>query len=400
MKCRICSGNVREFFDLGPQPVSDAFLLPPARADEFFYRLRVGVCESCMMVQQAEEIPRQKMFHADYPYRSSGSALIRQHFAAVARRFLETELSGPDAFIVEIGSNDGVMLKTISQAGIRHLGVDPSGGAAEVSAECGVRVQVDFFDETTAGTILARDGQADVIYSANTVSHISYLDSVFRGVDKLLADNGVFVIEDRYLGDILEQTAFDQIYDEHFYLFSVRSVRALAQLHGLELSGVEHLPVHGGTIRYTISRPGRRAISPEIARLCALEPVDFAVFEGFARRAADIRDALTTLLTGLREQGRRVVGYGATAKSATILNYCGIGPDLIPCICDSTPGKQGRLTPGSHIPVLAAESFAAPYPDYALLFAWNHAEEIMAKEQEFKRRGGRWIMYVPEVHIV
>ncbi|MEQ4715011.1 class I SAM-dependent methyltransferase [Nonomuraea sp. B19D2] len=400
MKCRICSGNVSKFFDLGPQPISDAFLLPSARENEFLYRLQVGVCESCMMVQQAEEIPRQKMFHADYPYRSSGSALMRKHFEAVARRFLATELSGRDPFIVEIGSNDGVMLKTISEAGIRHLGVDPSGGAAEASAECGVRVQVDFFDETTAGTILARDGQADVIYSANTVSHISYLDSVFRGVDKLLAENGVFVIEDRYLGDILEQTAFDQIYDEHFYLFSVRSVQALVQLHGLELSDIEHLPVHGGTIRYTISRPGRRVVGPEVGRLRASEPVDFSVFDDFARRAADIRDELVTLLARLRDEGRRVVGYGATAKSATILNYCGIGPDLIPYICDSTPGKQGRLTPGSHIPVLAPESFADPYPDYALLFAWNHAEEIMAKEQAFRQHGGQWIMYVPGVHIV
>jgi methylation protein EvaC len=344
------------------------------------------------------------MFHQDYPYRSSESTFMRKHFEQVARRFLETELTGQDSFVVEIGSNDGVMLRTVSEAGVRHLGVDPSGGAADAAAASGIRVRTDFFEESSATDIRARDGAADVIFSANTTSHIAYVDSVFRGVDALLADNGVFVFEERYLADILASSAFDQIYDEHFYLFSVRSVRNLAGRFGFQLVDAEHVPVHGGAIRYTIARPGQRTQTPAIAEFLAREEAagltDPATFERFATDVRTIRGDLMELLRRLRADGRTVVGYGATAKSATAVNYCGITEELVSFVCDSTPAKQGKLMPGSHIPVRPPSAFGDPYPDYALLFAWNHADEIMIKEREFRESGGRWILYVPEMHIV
>ncbi|MDT0319801.1 class I SAM-dependent methyltransferase [Streptomyces millisiae] len=401
--CRICGGNVREFFDFGRQPVSDAFIDPSGGETEFFYQLAVGYCTACAMVQQLKEVSRDRMFPADYPYRSSGSAVMREHFAATADRFLATELAGDDPFYVEIGCNDGILLGAISRAGVRHLGVDPAEGAVEVARAHGCRVRDGFFEAATGVGIRAAEGPAQLIFSANTISHIGYIDSIFAGADALLAPGGVFVFEDRYVGDIIENTYFDQVYDEHFYLFGVRSVRNMARRFGFDLVDVEHLPVHGGAMRYTTARAGERVPTDAVGDWLAVEEkglTELSVYEEFGARVETNSRALVELLTSLRAEGRSVVGYGATSKSATVTNYCGIGPELIPFICDSTPEKQGRLTPGSRIPILPPAAFSDPYPDYAVLFAWNHAAEIMAKERAFREADGRWILYVPDVHIV
>ncbi|MFF4224670.1 methyltransferase domain-containing protein [Streptomyces abikoensis] len=403
--CRICAGPVQEFFDFGRQPLSDAFL--PVDADfsqEFFFRLAVGVCGTCGMVQLTEEVPRDRMFHEDYPYFSSGSAYMREHFEGLAKRLLTTELSGEDPFVVELGCNDGVMLGTLADSGVRHLGVEPSASVAAVAAGKGVRVRTSFFEEATAREILAEDGRADVIYAANTLCHIPYMDSILAGVRALLKPTGVFVFEDPYLGDIVERTSFDQIYDEHFFFFTASSVREMAARNGLELVDVERLTVHGGEVRYTLAPAGQRQPSGAVAALVAEEKEralsDLTTLRAFGENVLKIRDDLTALLTRLRAEGKSVVGYGATAKSATVTNLCGIGPELVPFVCDTTPAKQGRLTPGTHIPVRTPDAFSGDYPDYALLFAWNHAEEIMANEQEFRAAGGKWILYVPEVKVV
>lgn len=402
--CRICGGVVREFLEFGRHPLANALLTPDQPDDRFRFRLALGMCDGCTMVQLVDEIPREQMFHEGYPYRSSGSTVMRAHFEKTARQLLDAELPDPDAFLVELGCNDGVLLETIARAGVRHLGVEPSGEVARVAAAKNLRVRETFFDESSAREIAAMEGPADVIYSANTVSHIPYMSSIFAGVDALLGPDGVFVVEDPYLGDIIDRTSFDQIYDEHFFFFTAVSVQAMAARHGFELVDLERLPVHGGEVRYTIARRGARKPTPAVTALVVEEYsrrlADPATLERFAGAVAQVRADLVALLTRLRRQDKRIVGYGATAKSSTVTNYCGIGPELISFIVDSTPEKQGMLTPGSHIPVRPPEEFSEPYPDYAVLFAWNHAEEIMAKEQRFHDAGGRWIRYVPNVHIV
>ncbi|UQA97331.1 class I SAM-dependent methyltransferase [Streptomyces halobius] len=404
LSCRICGGRLHEFMDFGRQPLSSGLLEPEYLGDEFFFRLAVGVCGECTMVQLTEEVPRHLMFNSHYPYLSSGSSVMRKHFEGTAQRFLETDLTGKDAFLVELGCNDGVMLRVLAEAGVRHLGVEPSQSVADIARRQGIRVTTEFFQESTAADIRKTEGHAQVIFAANTICHIPYLDSIFRGVDALLAPDGVFVFEDPYLADIVDLASFDQIYDEHYFFFSVSSVSAMAERFGFELVDVERLPVHGGEVRYTIARAGRRAPAPAVAELLERERrrglSDLKTLKGFVGRVERARDELVSLLRRLRDEGRTVVGYGATAKSATVANYCGIGPDLISFISDTTPNKQGRLTPGSHIPVRSREEFESPYPDYAVLFAWNHAEEIIAKEQQFRASGGKWILYVPDVRVV
>ncbi|GAA2711040.1 methyltransferase domain-containing protein [Micromonospora olivasterospora] len=404
MDCRICGGTVTEFLDLGRQPSANRFVPPGRAAEEPLFPLAVGACGGCTMVQLTTEVPRELKYHDEYPYRASGSALHREHFARAARDLLRTELTGPDPFVVEVGCNDGVMLGTIADAGVRHLGVDPAAEVAALAAARGVRVLTDWFEARTAAAVRAVHGPADVVFGANTICHLPYLGSVLAGVDTLLTADGVFVFEEPYLGTIVERTAFDQIYDEHVFYFTVRSVRELARRFGFELVDVAPTPLHGGELRYTLARPGRRRPSPAVEQWLDRERATGLAHprtvERFAEAVRRVRTDLVATLERLAAEGRRVVGYGAPGKSTTVTNYCGIGPALLPFICDSTPAKQGRVVPGARIPIAPPEAFRAPYPDFALLFAWNHAEEIMAKERDFAERGGRWIVYVPRVQVL
>ena len=384
--------------------MADAFLEPSKFDNEFFYRLAVGMCESCTMVQLIDEVPNERMFHKGYPYRSSSSMAMGAHFESLANHFINAELQGSDKFIIEIGSNDGIMLNVIARAGIKHLGVEPCGDLAELAELNGVRVVNRYFDESSAKDISAVHGRADVIFAANTFSHISHIDSVLRGVDELLSDTGIFVFEDPYFLDIVDNTSFDQIYDEHIYFFTARSIAAMAARHGFELVDTERLPVHGGEVRYTIARAGARTPTPAVDAMLEMEGrrclTETATLNRFATNVTRHREELVTLIKDLRGQGKRIVGYGATAKSATLMNYCGIGPDLISFVCDNTPAKQGLYTPGSHVPIRTPEDFNEADADYALLFAWNHADEIIEKEAKFREAGGRWIVYVPDVRVI
>ncbi|WP_206503832.1 class I SAM-dependent methyltransferase [Streptomyces chrestomyceticus] len=404
--CRNCGTPLHTFLDLGHHPLSSAFPTPAeARrgdaCDAFRYRLAAGICEHCALVQLTDDIPHERRPYPGYPYHSSGSSVMREHFRATGRHLLRTELPGRRApFAVEVGCTDGVVLRTLADAGVRTLAFEPSG----YTGADGVRVHRAFLTAASAREAVAAEGPAQVVYAANTVCDIADLPGFFAGLDELLAPHGVFVFEDPYFGEIVGRTAFDQFYDEHRYYFTATSVRALAERFGFRLVGIERLPVHGGQLRYTLARAGRRPPAPAVAELLAEEAArgltDPAALAAFAGRVDGVRKDLVALLEELRATGRTVAGYAATAKSCTVTAYCGLGPRLVPYVCDSTPAKQGRLTPGARIPVRAPGAFAVPYPDYALLFAWNHAAEIMAKERAFRAAGGRWILYVPDVRVV
>ena len=401
--CLICSSSVESFISFGQMPIANGFLTPDQFEDEYFFELKVGFCPECSMVQLVTQPEREKMFNETYAFFSSTSTRMAAHFKDLANLVVSDYLGASDPFVVELGSNDGIMLQHIKNSGVRHLGIEPSGNVAQVARDKGINTLSEFFDEDLAGRIAGEYGQADVIMGANVMCHIPYLHSVVAGMKSLLKPDGVVIFEDPYLGDIIEKTSYDQIYDEHAFYFSVASVNYLFNQHGLEVVDIMPQNVHGGSMRYVIAHKGARNVSAAVTAQQEKEEVlglrRRETFEQFRRNVERSRDELMKLLHDLREKDKRVVGYGATSKSTTVINYCGITPDLVEFISDTTPIKQNKLSPGKHIPVRPYQEFQAKHPDYALLFAWNHAEEIMAKEQGFQEAGGQWIVYVPEVRI-
>jgi methylation protein EvaC len=402
--CLICQTPIAPFISFGPMPIANGFLRSEEFATEYFFDLRVAFCGHCGMVQLLEQPAREQMFNEHYAFYSGTSQGMKIHFQAFADHVRQNYLTGTDPFVVEIGSNDGIMLQNFAQRKIRHLGIEPSANVAEVARQKGICTLNEFFDEALARRIVAEHGQADAFLGANVMCHIPYLHSVLEGMNILLKPKGVVVFEDPYLGEVIENTSYDQIYDEHVFLFSVTSIRHLFAMHGMEVIDAVPQETHGGSMRYTIARQGARTVSPRVSAALRREEEmglgDPAVYEGFRKNCEASRDALVTLLKDIRKGGKRIVGYAATSKSTTILNYCGIGTDLIEFISDTTPVKQGRYSPGAHIPVRPYEEFSTRYPDYALLFAYNHAREIMAKEEMFIASGGRWIVYVPAVKVL
>ena len=402
--CLICSSPIDFFISFGKMPIANGFLSPEEFESEYFFELKVGFCEECKMVQLTEFVDREKMFHDHYAFYSSTSSRMALHFKNLADIVCQKYLKGADPFVVEIGSNDGIMLQNFAKAGIRHLGVEPSANVAQVAIDKGITTIAEFFDEELAQNIIERHGQSDAILAANVMCHIPYLHSVVAGIKVLLKPEGVLIFEDPYLGNIVEKTSYDQIYDEHTFYFSLASISYLFEQHGLEVINVVPQDVHGGSMRYIIAHKGAKKVSTAVIKQSKKEkelglhlP---GTFERLRQNIESSRDQLMELLTGLRKQGKRIVGYAATSKSTTVTNYCGITPDLLEFISDTTPIKQGKYSPGTHIPVRKYQGFSDNYPEYALLFAWNHAEEIMAKEQKFIESGGKWIVYVPQVQVL
>ena len=339
------------------------------------------------MLQLTTQPAAEIMFHNQYAFYSSTSTSMERHFEDFASSVVNSEYMqtrGP--FIVELGCNDGILLKHFAKRGIRHLGIEPSENVAKVANGHGVLTISDFFSLDIAERIVNDSGHADFFLAANVMCHIPNIVDVAKGIRSLLKPTGVVMFEDPYLGDVVAKTSYDQIYDEHVFLFSAMSVQYLFGLQDMELIDVLPQKTHGGSMRYVLSHRGAYPIKESVTDLIAKEKL-----QGL--------DRLTTIQT-LRSQGKRIAGYGATSKSTTILNYCGISTDLVEYISDTTPIKQGKFTPGSHIPVVPYETFRSNPPDYAFLFAWNHAEEIMAKEKDFMSAGGKWIVHVPEVKVL
>lgn len=402
--CLICRTPFEPFMSFGRQPIANAFLTPDQFGSEFFYELKVGTCPSCHMVQLGQHVDPGLMFHEQYAFFSGTSKGMTVHFAELAAAMRERYLGGPDPFVVEIGSNDGILLQNYLGTPIRHLGVEPSGNVADVARAKGIQTISRFFDPGLAAEIVVQHGQADVVTAANVMCHIPDLHSVVAGIRSLLKPTGALVFEDPYLGDIVEKASYDQIYDEHAFYFSVTSLQRLFAMHELEIVDAEPQDVHGGSMRYTVRHRGSGAVSSRVATQLQRETAaGLARDETYAdlrRRIETSRDELVALLRRAKSDGKRVVGYGATSKSTTVTNYCGIGPDLVEFISDTTPIKQGKVSPGTHIPVRPYTEFQSRPPDYALLFAWNHAREILAKERPFVEAGGAFIVYVPKVGIL
>lgn len=402
-KCLICENKYQPFVDFGAMPIANAFATKEKAENEYTFPMKVGFCGSCNMVQLVEQPDREQMFHENYAFFSSTSNYMQKHFKNFADSVVELQNLDKNSFVVEIGSNDGIMLQNFVNNNIPSLGVEPSKNVAQIARDKGIEVITQFFDQPLAKKITKDHKKADAILSANVMCHIPYMHSIYDGVKALLKEDGLFIFEDPYLGEVIEKTSFDQIYDEHVFLFSALSISHLANMHDLELINVEPQITHGGSMRYTLAHKGVKVVSQNVTDLITKEKRlgldNKDAYIGFTDSVNKIREDLIALLTKLKKEEKKVVAYGATSKSTTVTNYFGITPELVECIYDTTPIKQNKLSPGAHIPVLPYEQFQESNPDYVLLFAWNHATEIMKKESEYMGSDRHWITYIPQVKI-
>ena len=403
--CYVCGEETSLLMSFGQMPIANGFLTKEQFKGEYFFEMEVAFCSKCKMFQLVNQPEREQMFNENYAFFSGTSKAMGLHFEKFANHILDDyikDVMGP--FVVEVGSNDGSMLKHFANKGIRHLGIEPSANVAQVAIDNGINTIVEFLDKSLAEKIVSRHGQADAYVAANVMCHIPYINSIVEGIKMLLKPDGIAMFEDPYLGDVIQKTTYDQIYDEHTFIFSVNSIQYLFNQFDMEVIDVEPQITHGGSMRYVIAHKGAKPVHENVSKQMEYERelglTDFKTYETFRKNCSKYQSDLMSLLDDIKSQGKSIAGYAATSKSTTIINYCGITTDHLDCIYDTTPIKLGKFSPGAHIPVVAYEEFKSNYPDYALLFGYNHEKEIMAKEQEFMNRGGKWITYVPEVKVI
>tara|TARA_R110001592_G_scaffold83283_2_gene246602 strand:+ start:1592 stop:2767 length:1176 start_codon:yes stop_codon:yes gene_type:complete len=390
--------GLKKFLDLGKQPIANGFLYEDDKSSEYFFNLGVAFDGDTKLVTQTEYVDGDLMFNDDYVYRGSMSKTMRDHFYSLSNYL---KLAYPESKVLEIGSNDGVFIKNFNPK--NTVAVEPCGNFAKETQELGYNTYSEFWTQILADKINMEHGKQDIIFSANCICHIPDLDQTFKAVESLLSKNGVFIFEDPSLAEVINNNSYDQIYDEHPHIFSVIALDNLLRRNGLQITRVENLSVHGGSNRIFAKRIGSK-IDKTVEQNKAYERIlgldDLDTFKRFAVKVEQSKDALVRLLTNCKKQDKKVIAYGATSKSTTVFNYCGIGPDLIECITDTTPEKQGKLSPGMHIPVVAPGNEIDRSVDYAYLGAWNFISEIKDKEQEFINRGGKFISHVPVVKFI
>ncbi len=393
---------LKQFLDLGRQPIANGFLYQDQIKDEYFFNLGVAFDEETKLVTQTEYVDPPLMFNDEYVYRGSMSQTMRDHFAEFSDILAGGAFDSPSPKMLEIGSNDGVFLKNWSPDST--IAVEPCGNFAKETTDMGYKTYNKFWDVKLAEQIMLVDGKRDIIFAANCICHIPDLDETFKAVNLLLNDNGVFIFEDPSLAEVINNNSYDQIYDEHPHIFSVIALDNLLNKQGLEIVKVDNLSVHGGSNRIYAMKKGVALIDQSVEDNKSYERVlgldDFETFLRFAKRVEQSKEDLVKLLTKCKEEGKKVISYGASSKSTTIFNYCGIGPELLSYITDTTPEKQGKLSPGVHIPVISPEQGFNETVNFAYLGAWNFIKEIKNKEKEFVLNGGKFITHVPTIQVV
>jgi hypothetical protein len=405
MACRCCGGrNVELVIDLGDQPHCNRLVrrdLP--RGAEPHYPLRVGFCRDCTMVQIDHTIPKESMF-SDYPYVSGTTKTLPAHFAETSRRIAAAYGLAASDLVVDIGSNDGTWLKQYAPFGCRVLGVEAAGNVAQIALEAGVPTWNRFFNEDCARDIRAEHGPAKLITAAGVFFHLEELHSVVRGIESLLTEDGVFVVQAIYLGGMVENTAFDQVYHEHLCYYTLRSLSALLERHGLEVFEADLVDIHGGSIEAHVGRKGARKVGESVRRMQAEEVRkgfgEIATYRGFAQNVLALRARLLSILCDFQKDGKVVWAYGAPAKGATLLNSFGIGPDMVQRAVERNPLKIGLAIPGVRIPI--EEERADESPDAYLVLAWNFIDEFLRNpaNKAFMGAGGNFVVPIPKVQVI
>ncbi len=402
--CRICrSKKLFQFLDLGRQPIPNGFLRKEnLYKKEFRYKLATLFCKNCRLVQLTH-IVRPDIMFKNYAYIPSGAKMMMNNFSnLVYAANQRVKLS--KSFCVDIGSNDGSLLKFFKALDAKVLGIDPAQNLADVAIKAGIPTEVMMFDEKTADKIVKSHGRADIITATNVVAHINNLHSLFKGILKLLKDTGIFITEFPYLLDLIAKNQFDTIYHEHLSYFSLKPWLKLIEGYGFEIAEAQRIQIHGGSIRLTHRKKRLKRISRVVKYLMDLEAKqglhDTQALEDFSKRIFTLRDELRSVLKNLKDRGKRVVGLGAPAKGNVLTNFFNIGTETLDYIVDSTVFKHGLFTPGKHIPIFPEEKLLEDKPDYGLCLAWNFSDEIIRKHRVFQKKGGKFIIPIPEVRII
>lgn len=404
-KCRICHNKqLYPFLSLGTMPIPNGFVLKEdLKNEEPYYPLGVCVCKTCWLVQLTHVIPPEIMFK-NYLYIPSTSTTMLQHFKTLANDAIQRFSLKPDDLVIDIGSNDGTLLGYFKEQEIKVLGIDPATNLAMVSRLKGIETIDDFFTKKLSEKIVKEKGHAKIITATNVVAHINDLDDLLEGVKTLLDKNGIFICEFPYLLDLLSKNEFDTIYHEHLSYFSILPLIQLIKNHEMVITDIKKNAIHGGSIIVYIvkkeSKYKQEKIVKEFLTEEKLRKLDTTgPYKDFGRRVKVIRRDLVNYLKRLQKQGKRIVGYGASAKGNVLLNYCDIGPGLLDYIVDSISYKQGRFTPGTHIPIYPESRLEKDTPDFALLLAWNFADEILRKQIRYREKGGQFIITIPYLRI-
>ncbi|HZF00699.1 MAG TPA: class I SAM-dependent methyltransferase [Methylomirabilota bacterium] len=404
--CRTCgSKNLKLILDLGKTALVNDFLKPEEVANyKISLPLRVVLCTDCSLVQLADTVD-PKILYSHYAYVTSTSKTMDTHLNKMMTHLLSTARLGSGSKVLEIASNTGVFLKKFKEQGCEVLGVEPAGNIADVALATAIPTRKEFFNSATAKKLKAEWGAADLILGRHVFAHIDDLKDLVAGLEAVSRAETLIAFEVPYVVDFFEHTEYDTIYHEHLSYISVASIEALVKDSAFMLARVDHYPIHGGSILFHLRHRSSKA-KPHASVAQALEKekqmrlAEPATWENFAQRVNHIRTELPALLRKLKLQGKRIIGYGASAKGNTLLNTCGITTKELDYIIDNTPFKQNKIAPGSWIPVRPPEMLLNDQPDYALLLAWNFAPEIIKRETEFQKRGGRFILPIPEPKIV
>ncbi|KKU82118.1 MAG: SAM-dependent methyltransferase [Parcubacteria group bacterium GW2011_GWA1_47_8] len=402
LNCSICgSADLPEVLDLGVMPLANAFLDKESLdTEEPQFPLVVNFCPNCFLVQLGHVVDGELLFK-NYHYTTSASAPLVQHFNKLADEIAGDYVKSPDDLVVEIGSNDGSLLSRIKDR-CRVLGIDPADKITELAVARHVPTIHDFFSAKLAESVRSEFGPARVVVANNVMAHIDDIRDVFSGVKTLLADDGQFIFEVHWVGNLLTEGGFDQIYHEHLYYHSLHSVKALLDSLGMVVNDIRLVPIHGESMRVYASKSGESSVAVQdfLNREIEMGLTESSTYVNFSKKIESNKAKLVGLLSELKARGKKIVGYGASAKGNTLLNYFHIGSDVLDYITDTTPLKQGTYTPGTHIPVVSPEKIITDTPDYILLLSWNYADAIMEKEKDLRRQGVKFIIPVPDVRIV